>query len=90
MTLGINHEQQHQELIITDVKNGLWTNPLRPAFRATAERHDAQRAVRRLSSGAASTKGFTASVLQATASLSTTRARATGFISDHFAWRRGW
>ncbi len=33
VTLGINHEQQHQELIVTDVKNGLWTNPLRPPFR---------------------------------------------------------
>ena len=41
VTLGINHEQQHQELIITDVKNGLWTNPLRPAYRATLKDHEA-------------------------------------------------
>ena len=36
ITLGIHHEQQHQELIVTDVKNGLWVNPLRPPYRATA------------------------------------------------------
>jgi len=39
-TLGINHEQQHQELIVTDVKNGLWTNPLRPSYRPTTEIHE--------------------------------------------------
>jgi ergothioneine biosynthesis protein EgtB len=33
ISLGLNHEQQHQELIVTDVKNGLWSNPLRPAYR---------------------------------------------------------
>jgi ergothioneine biosynthesis protein EgtB len=43
VTLGINHEQQHQELIVTDVKNGLWTNPLRPVFHVIQESQAAQR-----------------------------------------------
>src|SRR5687768_522713 len=46
LTLGLNHEQQHQELLLMDVKRNFFANPLYPVYRDVTHEDRAAPALR--------------------------------------------
>ncbi len=82
VVLGLNHEQQHQELLLTDIKHVLSINPLGPAYRddlAAAPRRPVEPFYFRPRSGGTVEMGAPASGF----AFDNERPRHRAFIAEH-------
>ena len=80
ITLGLHHEQQHQELLLTDIKHAFGSHPLQPSYHA-ATPAPARRPRRRRSGFDRSTAASSGSATRDQGSRSTTRGPATAVSS---------
>jgi hypothetical protein len=86
ITLGFHHEQQHQELLLTDIKHVLSVNPAAPGIIVRLQVLAAL-PLRRCN-GSTSTKACMKSATLATAFVSTTKSHAIVNSSNRLHWLR--